>query len=44
MSRGMPVRKSRIKYAYIIDRRALADNYELGCDHYPPKTMIFKHF
>ena len=37
MIREVSVRKSRIKYDYIIDRRALADNYELGCDHYPPK-------
>ena len=32
------------KYDHSIDRRARADNCELGCYHYPPKTMIFQAF
>ena len=43
MSRGVMVLKSRIQYDHIIDRRARADKCECGCDHYPPKTMIFKN-
>ena len=44
MSRGVMVRKSRIQYDHIIDRRARADKCAGGCDHYPPKTMISSIF